>query len=189
MFATGRAKPAHLARTVAPRITHRALDAGIDFVETADVYSAGVSEEIVGKALKGRCGDAWLGTDHIDLYQVRLADPDTDVAENLGALSDLVHQGKARYIGSSSYSGSQIVEARWFSRERHLERLVTGLPPYSILVRGFEEVVLPCCPPSAATAWAPSPTARSPAAGSPAATARTPLRAPPPRRAPRLAST
>ncbi|WP_309141718.1 aldo/keto reductase [Streptomyces griseicoloratus] len=143
MFAAGRAKPAHLARTVALRITHRALDAGIDFVETADVYSAGVSEEIVAKALKGRCGDVWLGADHIDLYQVRLADPDTDVAENLGALSALEHQGKGRYIDSSSYSGAQIVEAQWFSRERHLERFVTGLPPYSILVRGIEEDVLP----------------------------------------------
>ena len=69
--------------------------------------------------------------------------PDTDVAETLGALSDLVHQGKVRYIGSSSYSGSQIVEAQWVARERHLERFVTEQPPYSILVRGIEQDVLP----------------------------------------------
>lgn len=69
--------------------------------------------------------------------------PDTDVAETLGALSDLVHQGKVRYLGSSSYSGSQIVEAQWASRERNLERFVTEQPPYSILVRGVEEDVLP----------------------------------------------
>ncbi|MEU6539431.1 aldo/keto reductase [Streptomyces sp. NPDC047000] len=159
------------------RIIHRALDAGINFVDTADVYSAGVSEEIVGKALKGRREDVFLatkffmpmsqddpnqrggsrrwiirevenslrrlGTDHIDLYQVHRPSPDTDVAETLGALSDLVHQGKVRYIGSSSYSGSQIVEAQWTSRERHLERYVTEQPPYSILVRGIEEDVLP----------------------------------------------
>ncbi|MFD4553928.1 aldo/keto reductase [Streptomyces sp. NPDC058469] len=159
------------------RIIHRALDAGINFVDTADVYSAGVSEEIVGKALKGRREDVFLatkffmpmdqeepnqrggsrrwiirevenslrrlGTDHIDLYQVHRPSPDTDVAETLGALSDLVHQGKVRYIGSSSYSGSQIVEAQWTSRERHLERFVTEQPPYSILVRGIEEDVLP----------------------------------------------
>ncbi|MBF9067260.1 aldo/keto reductase [Streptacidiphilus fuscans] len=159
------------------RIIHRALDAGINFVDTADVYSGGVSEEIVSKALKGRRDDVvlatkffmpmsqddpnarggsrrWiirevenslrrLGTDYIDLYQVHRPSPDTDVAETLGALSDLVHQGKIRYIGSSSYSGSQIVEAQWVSRERRLERFVTEQPPYSILVRGVEEDVLP----------------------------------------------
>lgn len=147
------------------------------FRETVDVYSAGVSEEIVGKALKGRREDVFLatkvfmpmdqddpnqrggprrwiiravenslrrlGTDHIDLYQVHRPSPDTDVSETLGALTDLVRQGKVRYIGSSSYSGSQIVEARWTSRERNLERFVTEQPPYSILVRGIEEDVLP----------------------------------------------
>jgi aryl-alcohol dehydrogenase-like predicted oxidoreductase len=146
-------------------------------VDTADVYSAGVSEEIVGKALQGRREDVFLatkffmpmdqddpdrrggsrhwimravenslrrlGTDHIDLYQVHRPSPDTDVAETLGALTDLVRQGKVRCIGSSSYSGSQIVEAQWVSRERHLERFVTEQPPYSILVRGIEEDVLP----------------------------------------------
>ncbi|MFJ9244959.1 aldo/keto reductase [Streptomyces sp. NPDC101776] len=159
------------------RVVHRALDAGINFVDTADVYSAGVSEEIVGKALKGRREDVFLATkffmpmgqddpnqrggsrrwiirevenslrrldtDHIDLYQVHRPSPDTDVAETLGALSDLVRQGKIRYIGSSSYSGSQIVEAQWVARERNLERFVTEQPPYSILVRGIEEDVLP----------------------------------------------
>ncbi|MES4904329.1 MULTISPECIES: aldo/keto reductase [unclassified Streptomyces] len=159
------------------RIIHRALDAGINFIDTADVYSGGVSEEIVGKALKDRREDVvlatkffmpmsqddpnarggsrrWiirevenslrrLDTDYIDLYQVHRPSPDTDVAETLGALSDLVHQGKIRYIGSSSYSGSQIVEAQWVARERHLERFVTEQPPYSILVRGVEEDVLP----------------------------------------------
>jgi aryl-alcohol dehydrogenase-like predicted oxidoreductase len=158
------------------RIIHRALDAGINFVDTADFYSGGVSEEIVGEALARRRDDVvlatkffmpmgdepnarggsrlWimrevenslrrLGTDHIDLYQVHRPDPTTDVEETLGALTDLVRAGKVRYIGSSSYSGSQIVEAQWASRERHLERFVTEQPPYSILVRGIEEDVLP----------------------------------------------
>lgn len=157
------------------RIIHRALDAGINFVDTADVYSGGVSEEIVGKALAGRRDDVvlatkffipmddnpnhrggsrrWiiqevenslrrLGTDWIDLYQVHRPDPAVDIEETLGALSDLVHQGKIRYIGSSSFSGSQIVEAQWASRERRLERFVTEQPPYSLLVRGIEEDVL-----------------------------------------------
>lgn len=163
-------------RADATRIIHRALDSGINFVDTADVYSAGVSEEIVGQALAGRRDEVFLATkffmpmdddpnhrggsrrwiirdveaslrrlntDHIDLYQVHRPSPDTDVAETLGVLSDLVHQGKVRYIGSSSYFGSQIVEAQWVSRERNLERFVTEQPPYSILVRGIEEDVLP----------------------------------------------
>jgi aryl-alcohol dehydrogenase-like predicted oxidoreductase len=158
------------------RIIHRALDAGINFVDTADVYSAGESEEILGKALKGRRDDVvlatkffvpmgddpnrrggsrrWiitevenslrrLGTDHIDLYQVHRPDPAVDVEETLGALSDLVHQGKVRYIGSSSYSAGQIVEAQWAARERNLERFRTEQPPYSLLVRGIELDVLP----------------------------------------------
>lgn len=158
------------------RIIHAALDAGINFIDTADIYSFGESEQIVGKALRGRREDVFLATkffipmkdapnyrggsrrwimravedslrrlqtDHLDLYQVHRPSPDTDVAETLGALSDLVHQGKVRYIGSSSYSASQIVEAQWVSRDRHLERFVTEQPPYSILVRGIEEDILP----------------------------------------------
>jgi aryl-alcohol dehydrogenase-like predicted oxidoreductase len=158
------------------RIIHAALDAGINFVDTADVYSAGESEEIVGKALKGRRDDVvlatkvnvpmdddpnhrgnsrrWivrevesslrrLGTDWIDLYQVHRPDPNTDIDETLGALTDLVHQGKVRYIGSSSFSAGQIVEAQWAARDRRLERFRTEQPPYSMLVRGIELDVLP----------------------------------------------
>ena len=159
------------------RIIHRALDADINFIDTADVYSGGTSEEIVGKAIEGRRDDVFLATkffmpmnpddpnqsggsrrwiirevenslrrlntDYIDLYQVHRPSPDTDVEETLGALTDLVRQGKVRYIGSSSYSGSQIVEAQWAARERNLERFVTEQPPYSILARGIEEDVLP----------------------------------------------
>src|SRR3954462_11413051 len=171
------------------RIIHRALDAGINFVDSADVYSAGESEQIVGKALKGRRDDVvlatkffmpmgedpnrrggsrrwiikavadWLrrlGTDATDpypvpppspsppaLHQAPRPSPDPDVGETLGALTDLVHQGKVRYIGSSSYSGSQIVEAQWTARERGLQRFRTEQPPYSLLTRGIELDVLP----------------------------------------------
>ena len=159
------------------RVIHHALDAGINFVDSADVYSGGESEEIVGKALAGRRRDdvvlatkffmpmgagpnqsggsrryivravedslRRLNTDYIDLYQVHRPSPLMDVEETLGALTDLVHQGKVRYIGSSSYSGSQIVEAQVAARDRHLARFVTEQPPYSILVRGIEEDVLP----------------------------------------------
>src|SRR4051812_47472503 len=158
------------------RIIHRALDAGINFVDTADVYSAGESEEIVGKALSGRRDDVvlatkffmpmgedpnrrggsrrWivravedslrrLGTDWIDLYQVHRPEPGVDVEETLGALSDLVHQGKVRSIGSSSYSGAEIVEAQGTARERNLQPFRTEQPPYSMLTRIVELDVLP----------------------------------------------
>ena len=69
-----------------------------------------------------------LQTDHIDLYQVHRPDPDTDYDETLGALTDLVRQGKVRYIGSSSFSGSQIVEAQWTARERGLEVRECAIP-------------------------------------------------------------
>jgi aryl-alcohol dehydrogenase-like predicted oxidoreductase len=160
------------------RIIHRELDAGINFVDTADVYSGGESEEIVGKALKGRRDDVvlatkvhgrmgddpnrqgnsrrWivreveaslrrLQTDWIDLYQIHRPEPDTDVDETLGALTDLVRQGKIRYLGSSTFQPSQIVEAQWVAERRGRERFVCEQPPYSILVRGVEAEVLPVC--------------------------------------------
>jgi len=118
------------------RIIHAAHDAGINFVDTADVYGQGESEEIVGKALAGGRRDdvvlatkvfspmgddvnrrgmsrRWimravedslrrLDTDWIDLYQIHRLDPATDIEQTLGALTDLVQQGKVRYIGAST---------------------------------------------------------------------------------------
>jgi aryl-alcohol dehydrogenase-like predicted oxidoreductase len=86
-----------------------------------------------------------LDTDWIDLYQVHRIDPSTDVEETLSALSDLVHQGKVRYIGTSTFPASQIVEAQWAARDRNLQRFVTEQPPYSMLVRAAEVDVLPTC--------------------------------------------
>jgi aryl-alcohol dehydrogenase-like predicted oxidoreductase len=160
------------------RIIHRALDAGVNFVDTADVYSAGENEEIVGKALAGRrdrvvlatkfhgrMGDdpnrsgnsrRWilqeveaslrrLQTDWIDIYQVHRPDPETDVDETLGALTDLVRAGKIRYLGSSTFGAHEIVEAQWTAERRSRERFVCEQPPYSLLVRGIERDVLPVC--------------------------------------------
>jgi aryl-alcohol dehydrogenase-like predicted oxidoreductase len=156
------------------RVIHKALDAGINLVDTADGY--GDSEEVVGKALKGRrdsvvlatkfgraMGDdpnrqgtsrRWimtavetslrrLQTDHIDLYQIQRLDPTTDIDETLSALSDLVHNGKVRVIGSSTTPASDIVHAQWVAERRGLERFHTEQPPYSILNRGIECEVLP----------------------------------------------
>src|SRR6185295_16070266 len=59
--------------------------------------------------------------------------------------SDLVHQGKVRYIGSSTFPSSAIVEAQWVAERRGRERFVCEQPPYSMLVRGVEADVLPTC--------------------------------------------
>jgi aryl-alcohol dehydrogenase-like predicted oxidoreductase len=161
------------------RIIHRALDAGINFIDTADVYSRGESEEIVAKALAGgkrdnvvlatkvhgTMGDdvneygnsrRWimrevenslrrLKTDWIDIYQIHRPEPDTDIDETLGALSDLIHAGKVRTIGSSTFPASAIVEAQWVADRRGRERFMCEQPPYSLLVRGIEADVLPTC--------------------------------------------
>jgi aryl-alcohol dehydrogenase-like predicted oxidoreductase len=161
-------------------IIHAALDAGINFIDTADVYSRGESEKIVGKALKdgrrdsvvlatkahGRMHDTdpnqfgnsrrWLvkeveaslkrlKTDWIDLYQIHRPEPDTDIDQTLGALSDLVAAGKVRAIGSSTFPAWQIVQAQWVAEKRGRERFMCEQPPYSMLIRAVERDVLPAC--------------------------------------------
>jgi aryl-alcohol dehydrogenase-like predicted oxidoreductase len=86
-----------------------------------------------------------LQTDRIDLYQIHRPEDDTDIDETLGALSDLVRAGKVRAIGSSTFPPSQIVEAQWTAERRGRERFRCEQPPYSLLVRGVENEVLPVC--------------------------------------------
>src|SRR5215510_14877216 len=162
------------------RMIHTALDAGINFIDTADAYGAhdGESERIVGAALQGRRDDVvlatkvhfpmadrpnrsgnsrlWitravedslrrLQTDWIDLYQVHRPDPATDIEETLSVLSDLVHQGKIRAFGCSTFPPEDIVEAHTVAERRGLLRFRTEQPPYSLLARGIESSVLPVC--------------------------------------------
>src|SRR6202030_79713 len=86
-----------------------------------------------------------LQTDWIDLYQVHRPAPDTAIDETLGALTDLVRAGKVRYIGTSTFPPSEIVEAQWVAQQRGRERFVSEQPPHSLLVRGLETEVLPVC--------------------------------------------
>src|SRR6476646_1413248 len=86
-----------------------------------------------------------LQTDWIDLYQVHRPEPDTDIDETLGALTDLVRAGKIRYFGSSTFPAHEIVEAHWVSERRGRERFRCEQPPYSMIVRGVERDVLPVC--------------------------------------------
>ncbi len=161
------------------RIVHTAFDAGINFIDTADVYNQGESEVIVGEAIAGRRDDvvvatkchhpmsetalnrrgssrSWivracedslrrLGTDYIDLYQVHRPDPLTDIDETLGALSDLVHQGKVRMIGCCTFPPSEIVEAHVVADRHGHVPFRCNQPPYSIFVRGIEREVLDVC--------------------------------------------
>ena len=158
------------------RIVHAALDAGVNFVDTADVYSSGESEAIVGKALAGRRDDVvlvskcfwpmgtdrnqqggsrrWivraveasltrLGTDRLDVYFLHKPDPGTALDESLGAMSDLVHQGKVVSVGISTFPGSWITETQWVAERSHLVRPRVEQPPYSIFSRSVERDVLP----------------------------------------------
>ena len=89
----------------------------------------------------------------------------TGIDETLGALTDLIRAGKILYAGSSTFPASQIVEAQWAAQRRGRERFVCEQPPYSILVRGAEDEVLPVCQ---KYGMGVIPGARWPAAGFPA---------------------
>jgi aryl-alcohol dehydrogenase-like predicted oxidoreductase len=163
----------------APPIIHRFLAAGGNFLDTADTYAEGVSEEITGSAIKGIPRDDLvvatkvffpmgkgpndrglsrkhivaaceaslkrLGTDYIDLYQPHCWDLWTPLDETLSALSDLVRQGKVRYIGVSNYTAWQIMKCVHLSETRGFERIVTLQPQYSLVDRTIEYEVLPAC--------------------------------------------
>jgi len=162
----------------ADRIAHAALDAGVNFIDTANIYNNGESELAVGEALKGRreqvilatkfqgrmgdgpndaghsrlhimkaCEDSLrrLQTDWIDLYQSHRPSPDTPIEETLSALTDLVRQGKVRYIGCSTHPAWQVMEALAASERRGYERYVTEQPPYNLLDRRIENELVPLC--------------------------------------------
>jgi aryl-alcohol dehydrogenase-like predicted oxidoreductase len=160
-------------------IIDRALDAGINFLDTANVYSRGRSEEVVGEALQrngkryqivlatkvhGRMDDddpnAWgnsrrhiieqceaslrrLQTDYIDLLQIHRPQSDIPIDETLRALDDLIHAGKVRYIGTSTFAAWQFVESLWVAKELGLNRFVCEQPPYNLLDRRIERGLLP----------------------------------------------
>jgi len=84
-----------------------------------------------------------LGTDYIDLYQQHIADPRTPIEETLRALDDLVRQGKVRYIGCSTLSAWEVVEAQWTARHLGLNAFVSCQERYNLLEREVETAVLP----------------------------------------------
>ena len=170
---------------------HRALDLGVNFLDTADMYGTGENEKLVGRAIHGRRGDVVLatkfgnvrgpngeflgvngrpeyvrqacerslqrlGVDHIDLYYQHRVDPHTPIEDTVGAMADLVHQGKVRFLGLSEAAPRTIrracrvhpvaalqTEYSLWAREPEAEILPTcrelgvGFVPYSPLGRGF----------------------------------------------------
>jgi aryl-alcohol dehydrogenase-like predicted oxidoreductase len=154
-------------------VVEAALDAGVNFFDTADVYGNGQSEDFLGRALKGhrdraiiatkfgiKMGDGMegakgpyvkqaldaslrrLGVDVIDLYQIHRPDPNTPIAETLGALNDAVKAGKVREIGCSNFSADQMREAR---SVRVPLNFVSVQNEYSLFKREPETSVLPEC--------------------------------------------
>ncbi len=185
----------------ADKIINRALDAGINLIDTGDTYCEGESERIIGRTLKknnkrhqvfiatkidhGRkrigvsldeykptfsirpdmhldslgpnefghsrlniirvCENSLksLQTDYIDLFQLHRFSPDIPVDETLGALTDLVRQGKIRYIGCSTHPAWAVMEAIMFSELKNYVRLATEQPPYNLLDRRIENELIP----------------------------------------------
>ena len=150
-----------------------ALDAGVTLLDTADSYGieAGSSERYIGQTLGPRRKDvviaskfglsggaapayaracaeaslARLGTDYIDLYQIHKPDPATPIVETLGALNDLVTEGKVRFIGCSNFSGAQLTEAIAIARREGYPSFVTAQNQYSLIHRDIEPDLMPVC--------------------------------------------
>lgn len=86
-----------------------------------------------------------LGTDWIDLYQLHAPDPLTPIEETLGALSELVAEGKVRYIGSSQFAGWQVVDADWTAQAGGHQRFISAQNKYSLYDRSAEDELVPAC--------------------------------------------
>ncbi len=152
----------------------KAFEVGINFIDTANVYSRGRAEEFLGEVLAPRPRDSYvlatklffpmsetdrglsreqvlkqidaslarLRTDHIDLYQCHRYDWDTPLAETMEALTEVVQQGKARYIGFSEWPADTIREALALPG---VAKFVSSQPQYSLLWRGPEAEIIPLC--------------------------------------------
>jgi aryl-alcohol dehydrogenase-like predicted oxidoreductase len=155
-------------------VVNAALDAGINFFDTADIYGGTKSEEMIGRALEGRRDQVVLATkfgmevdaerkgakpdyarraledslrrlrtDHIDLYQLHRPDPETPIADTLGALDEFVKSGKVREIGCSNFSAQQLREAKTAAGQG--AKFVSVQNEYSLLHRDPEDEVLGEC--------------------------------------------
>jgi aryl-alcohol dehydrogenase-like predicted oxidoreductase len=163
----GTADEAEAIRTI-----HRALELGVNLLDTADAYGPFTNEQLVGRAIRDLRGEVVLatkfgnvrdpdgtrlgirgdrsyvlqacdaslqrlGTDHIDLYYQHRADPDTPIEETIGAMAELVEQGKVRHLGLSEAAPETI-------RRAHAVHPITALQTeYSLWSRDPEDEILP----------------------------------------------
>jgi aryl-alcohol dehydrogenase-like predicted oxidoreductase len=159
------------------KVVDKAIDLGITFFDTADIYgNMGGSETMLGQVLGERRKKIVLATkfggpmakgarsrnasrsyiinavegslrrlqtDWIDVYQLHFPDALTPMEETLGALDDLVREGKVRYIGCSNLPAWQMVEAHWIARDRGLHRFISAQDEYSLIARQHEAEKLP----------------------------------------------
>jgi aryl-alcohol dehydrogenase-like predicted oxidoreductase len=152
----------------------KAFELGINFIDTANVYSSGGAEEFLGEVLADRPRDSYvlatklyfpmngdrglsreqvfkqidaslarLRTDYVDLYQCHRYDSETPLEETMEALTEVVRQGKARYIGFSEWTADQIRAA--LALVPRVEKFVSSQPQYSLLYRVPEREVIPLC--------------------------------------------
>lgn len=148
-----------------------ALERNINLIDTAEVYSAGGSETVLGQWLS-RSGNRQkvalatkiapplggerllqvaedslrrLQTDVIDLYQLHAYDPGTPFEETLEALNTLVQQGKVRYLGCSNFAAWQLCKAQWISEVKDWAPMVSVQPNYNVAIRDIEAELLPFC--------------------------------------------
>jgi len=163
----------------AKKVISKAWDLGINFFDTANVYSSGRSEEILGAAVKdygrenlviatkvyndmgsgpnhrglGRKHILWqiseslkrLGMDYVDLYQTHRWDYESPIEETLSVLTELVQDGRVRYLGASSMWAWQFSRALHLSETRGLERFVGMQNLYNLIYREEEREMLPLC--------------------------------------------
>jgi aryl-alcohol dehydrogenase-like predicted oxidoreductase len=106
-------------------------------------FGARASRRYVRRAVEGSLRR--LRTDHIDLYQLHTPDGVTPIEETLSVLTDLVHEGKVRYLGCSNFAAWQVADADWTARTAGLERFVSVQNRYSLLDRSLEDEVVPAC--------------------------------------------
>jgi aryl-alcohol dehydrogenase-like predicted oxidoreductase len=130
----GRRDDVVIATKFGSDVRRRGLDNGED-------WGARGSRRYVRRAVEGSLRR--LGTDWIDLYQLHFPDLATPIEETLSALTDLVREGKVRYLGSSNFTGWQVADAEWVARDRRLERFVSAQNEYSWLNRGAERDLVP----------------------------------------------
>lgn len=155
-----------------------AIDAGIDFFDTAESYGGGESERFMGTGLKGKRDRVFLATkfgntithidgkkrgspeniraaidkslrklqtDWIDLYQLHRPDYETPIEVTIGALEDLVSEGKIRYYGCSYFTGDQMQAAVDEAKRLNAKGFVTAQNAWNILERGIEGDLIPVC--------------------------------------------